>query len=114
MRSHSAEKARVSATKPSTGTVSARAVGSIPAAASSGSGSTPSDLRLWRSILRRWPKAACVTRCSVAAIAGEWLHARDKLDQRGRDLGRRHEGRRRDVEQDARLVRQPASTDRRP
>ncbi len=37
-----------------------------PAAASSASGSPPSDLRLWRSILRRWPKAACVTRSQRA------------------------------------------------
>ena len=36
--------------------------GSRPAASSSGARSAPSDFRLWRSILRRWPKAAAVTR----------------------------------------------------
>src|ERR1043166_5403611 len=42
-----------SATKPSTGISSARAVGSRPAFSSSGTGSRPSERRLWRSILRR-------------------------------------------------------------
>ena len=51
-----AAKIFASRTKPSTGISSARAVGSIPAAASSASGSTPSDFKLCRSILRRWPK----------------------------------------------------------
>ena len=64
------ERVRASATKPSTGISSARAVGAMPAAASSASGSTPSDFRLWRSILRRWPKAASVTRCSARRSQG--------------------------------------------
>ena len=63
------QRARASATNPSTGISSARAVGSMPAAASSGSGSAPSVRRLWRSILRRWPNAASVTRSSSAAVA---------------------------------------------
>ena len=50
----------------STGSSSARTVGAMPAAASSASVSPPSDFRLARSILRRWPKAAAVTRSSVA------------------------------------------------
>ena len=44
-----------------------------PAAAS---GSRPSDFRLWRSILRRWPKAASVTRSQRAAFAGRAALAR--------------------------------------
>src|SRR5688572_16458644 len=56
--------ARASATKPSTGMSSARAVGAMPAASSSASGSGPSVLRLWRNILRRCPNAAAVTRSS--------------------------------------------------
>src|SRR5262249_7950955 len=56
---------RASATKPSTAISSARAVSAMPAAASSGFGSTPSVRRLWRSIFRRWPKAASVTRSRV-------------------------------------------------
>src|ERR1019366_6203459 len=60
-------KIRVSATKPSTGISSARAVGSIAAAASSAPTSTPSDLRLWRSILRRCPNAASVSFCKAPA-----------------------------------------------
>ena len=53
------------ATKPETGIVSARRVASTPAAAASRAGSTDSDLRLCRSIFRRWPKAAAAT-CSSA------------------------------------------------
>ena len=40
---------------------SARAVGLKPAAERSAEESAPSERRLWRSILRRWPNAACVT-----------------------------------------------------
>src|SRR5262245_17424429 len=61
------EKIFAKATKLSTGISSALAVGSIPASASSEAGSTPKVLRLCRSILRRWPNAASVTRCSAAA-----------------------------------------------
>ena len=70
--------------------------------------------RLERSILRRWPKAAAVTRSSVAFDAGrERRGARtDRDDARG-DLGRRHEGARRHVEQDARLG-QPLHQHRKP
>src|SRR5262245_42459899 len=56
---------RAMATKPETGTVSARRVGSTSAAAVSRNGSAGSDFRLWRSILRRWLKAAAAT-CSSA------------------------------------------------
>ena len=45
--------------------VSARRVGSTCAAAASRAGSMASDLRLCRSIFRRWPKAAAAT-CSSA------------------------------------------------
>ena len=44
---------------------SPRSVGAMPAAASRGSGSAAASFRLWRSILRRWPKAAAVTAPSV-------------------------------------------------
>src|SRR6185369_12655398 len=62
-----APKARVSATNPATLISSARAVGAISAAARSAAESTPSDFKLWRSILRRCPNAASVTRCKVSA-----------------------------------------------
>ena len=77
------------------------------------SGSRPSDFRLWRSILRRWPKAASVTFCSAMRFAGQRRAARNQLDQRRRHLGRRHERGRRDVEQDARLGA-PAGQHRQP
>src|SRR5262249_39218667 len=57
---------RARATKPSTGISSARAVSAMPTEASRGFGSNPRVRRLWRSILRRWPKAASVTRSSAA------------------------------------------------
>ncbi len=110
-----ASNARARATKPSTGISSARAVGSMPAAASSGSGSGPSDFRLCRSILRRWPNAASVTRSSSAAVAGQrrrragsvrpptrslWAAARSSKDARRTGFSP--------------CVRQPASTDSRP
>ncbi len=57
------DNSRAIATKPDTGTVSARRVTSTSAAAASRSGSTPRDFRLCRSILRRWLKAAAAT-CS--------------------------------------------------
>src|SRR5262249_31926115 len=43
LASQRSSNARASSTKPSTGTFSARTVGSMPALASSGSGSVPSD-----------------------------------------------------------------------
>ena len=62
--------------------------------------STPSDFRLWRSILRRWPKAASVTRCSAPANRRAAARPRHQPHHRRGDLRRRHEGRRRHVEQD--------------
>ena len=99
-----AVKARASATKPSTGISSARAVGSIAAASSSADVSAPSDFRLWRSILRRWPNAASVTRSSARRSQGRGLARGTTLDQRRCDLGRRHESATGDIEQDARLA----------
>ena len=49
---------RAMATKPLTGTVSARRVRSTSAAVVNRAGSTANDLRLCRSIFRRWPNAA--------------------------------------------------------
>ena len=89
---------------PATRMSSARAVGSSPAAASSAGTSAPSERRLWRSILRRWPKAACVTRSRSARSHGSGAGARHQTHHRGCDFRRRHEGRRLDVEQDARLA----------
>src|SRR5262249_35113860 len=57
-------------TKWSTEISSARAVGSSPAASISFGVSVPSERKLWRSILRRWPNAACVTASSVARSHG--------------------------------------------
>ena len=80
---------------------SARLVSAMPAAASSPAGSPPSARRLWRSILRRWPKAAAVDpfqqgrlgRRPAASGERHQLH-----DARGH-LGRRGEGARRNIEQ---------------
>src|ERR1700722_1578327 len=49
---------------------SARTAPSMSAAARSGVGSTPRARQVWRSILRRWPKAAAVTRSSVDRVHG--------------------------------------------
>ena len=103
-RPRQAARARASATKPATEMSSARAVGSRPAAASRAATSTPSERRLWRSILRRWPNAAWVTRLEQPAIAGQRRRPRHQTHQRGCDFRRRHEGRGVDVEQDARLA----------
>ena len=75
--------------------------------------SLPSDFRLWRSILRRWPKAASVTRCSARESQASGCARGIELDHRRRHLRRRHEGARRDVEQDARLAA-PADQHRQP
>ena len=45
-----------------------------------------------RSILRRWPKAAAVSRSSVAAATPVGLRRRHDVDDRRHHLGRRHEG----------------------
>src|SRR5712691_4876259 len=65
-----AASARARAQKSATDSSSARAVGTMPARASRGSTGTPSVLRLERSILRRWPKAAAVTRSRTGFAAG--------------------------------------------
>src|SRR5690348_1052128 len=86
----------------------------MPAASSSGIGSDPSDLRLWRSILRRWPNAASVTRWSSAESQGSGT---------GRGVSRTTEdvtlggGTKAEGATSNRIlasVRQPASTDKRP
>ena len=66
-------------------------------------GSGTSVFRLCRSILRRWPKAASVTRRQHHAGRTARASARHKFDQRRGHLRRRHECRRRNVEQDFRL-----------
>src|SRR5467141_4566032 len=58
------------ATKPLTGTVSARRVKSTSAAVASRAGSTANDLRLCRSIFRRWPNAAAATSSSARRSHG--------------------------------------------
>src|SRR5262245_19960327 len=63
-------KISASATKPSTGISSARAVGSMFASASSAPVSTPNVFKLCRSIFRRCPKAASVMRCNAVASHG--------------------------------------------
>ena len=67
-----------SARNASTGRSSARSSPLRPAAASSASTGTPVDLRLCRTILRRWPKAARVTasRSRDAHVAGRPASAR--------------------------------------
>src|SRR5947207_2001407 len=64
---------RAMATKPETGMVSARRVASTCAAAASRAGSMASDLRLCRSIFRRWPKAAAATCSSARRSQGSGL-----------------------------------------
>src|SRR4029079_6170788 len=68
-----ASNACARATKPSTGISSARAVGSMSAAASNASGSGPSDFRLCRNIFRRCPNAASVTRSRSLRSQGRGL-----------------------------------------
>ena len=60
--------ALASAANCATSSCSGRAVGSMPAFSSSAS--PPRGFRLWRSILRRWPKAAAVTVSSFFKSAG--------------------------------------------
>ena len=94
---------RASATNRSTDNSSARAVASRSAAASKAGTSTPSERRLWRSILRRWPKAACVTlssSCGRRAAARAWHRSTSEDLTFGGGTKRRGV----DVEQDARLA----------
>ena len=82
---------RAIATKSSTASVSARRSGSMPSVASASSApGRPFSAR--RSILRRWPKAAAVSRSSVAALDALGLRAGHDVDDRRHHLGRRHEG----------------------
>ncbi len=80
--------------------VSARRVASTCAASASRAGSTDSDLRLCRSIFRRWPKAAAATCSSARRSHGFRRAARHQPHHRGGHLWLRHEGCRRNVEQD--------------
>ena len=109
-----AANARASATKPAGEISSARALGSIPASSSKGSGSVASVFRLCRSILRRWPNAASVTRSSArrSQASGAWRGAR--LTNDDVTLG---EGTKALAATSKRMrasQRQPASTDKRP
>ena len=70
-------------------------------------------LRLERSILRRWPKAAAVTRSSVVTSQAGSRAARNELHDGRGDLGRRREGAPVDVEELAR-VGTPLAEDRKP
>ena len=88
------------ATKPLTGMVSARRVGSTSAAAASRAGSTASDFRLCRSIFRRWPKAAAATCSSARRSHGSGASAGHQPHHRRGDFGLRDKRRRRNVEQD--------------
>src|SRR5436190_7161687 len=72
--------AHASAQNSATESSSARAVGVTPAASSNGSGAMPSVRRLARSILRRCPNAAAVTRSSAAFGAGASGAARGTND----------------------------------
>ena len=109
-------KYRASATKPSTGISSARAVGSMPAAASSAQ-------RHRRRAISGFAAASCGAGrtpprspvCKRPRVAGQRLGARNQPHHRGCHLGRRHEGRRLRRRTGSSLrVRQPASTDSRP
>ena len=70
---------RAMATKPATGIVSARAVGSTPAAASSGAGSTPSDLQALAQHLAALAEGGCGDALEQAAVAGAGLGARHQV-----------------------------------
>ena len=91
-------KALASRTKPSTGTSSARSLGPQPAGLGDRGGIGEELFRLCRSILRRWPKAACVTRSRSLARQGEGRGARPEVNHRRGHLRRRHESRGRHVE----------------
>src|SRR5712671_1372224 len=106
--------ARARAAKPATGISSARAVSAMPAPASSVRGSGVSDLRLWRSIFRRWPKAASVTRSRVRRSHGAGADRGTRRTTAEVTLGG---GTKAEAETSNRIftsARQPASTESRP
>src|SRR5262249_43959339 len=82
--------------------------------ASSASASPPSDLRLWRSILRRWPKAASVTRCNVRLSHGNGCERGTSSTSEEVTLGGGTNAVGATSKRMRACVRQPASTDRRP
>ena len=85
------------------GSSSARAVSGEPGRGDQGGCDRARGiLRLCRSILRRWPKAARVTASSARTPAGQGVAARLEVHDARRDLWRRHEGGGRHVEEDAR------------
>ena len=93
---------------------SARAAGSIAGGGEQRRGSAPSERRLWRSILRRWPNAAAVMRSSVVRVQGRGLargtsRTTDEVTLGG---GTKAEGATSNMIFAS--VRQPASTARRP
>src|SRR5262249_37127793 len=108
--------ARASAQNSAIDNSSARAVGATPAVARSGSTGTPNVLRLQRSILRRWPKAAAGARSSgplSAPARGSRRRARRAPPDARCNFGRRDKGARCDIEQDLRLA-QPLDEHREP
>ena len=100
-RRRTSSAARAKRTNSSTLSVSARRCASIPSA-SSASSAPGHCLELERSILRRWPKAASVSRSMTSRIdALRALRRGDVHDRRG-DFGRRHERRAIDGHRDPR------------
>ena len=85
-------------TKSATASSSARAVGGMPRRSRTSTGLAKALLKALRSILRRWPKAAAVTRSSGRKSARR-PSGRPQLHHRGHDLGGRNEGGGRHVEQ---------------
>ena len=75
--------------------------GSSPRRQRSAGTSTPSERRLWRSILRRCPKAACVTPSRSWRSQGSGAARGSEAHHRRGDFRRRHEGGRIYVEQNA-------------
>src|SRR5262245_37914285 len=108
------EKIFANATKPSTGISSARDVGSIAASARIVAGSKPKVFRLCRSIFRRWPKAASVTRCSASASQGSGSCRGVRRTIEDVTLGGGTNAERATSNRILASVRHPASTERRP
>src|SRR4029453_10414274 len=108
------EKTFANATKPSTGISSARDVGSMAASARSAAASTPKVFRLCRSIFRRCPKAASVTRWSESAsqASGSCRGVRRTIEDV--TLGGGTNAERATSNRILASVRHPASTERRP
>ena len=111
--SFDASKACARRTKPATSTRSARRSGAIPAASSSAAAS-PRLLRLARSILRRWPKAAAVTASSAPSVQGRGSRRGSRWTTLDVTLGGGTKALAATSKRRADRVRQPASTASRP